>query len=256
MRKRKKIVLIGGLGTIGRILHAGLKDTYELYVLDILEPSKSNNINYVKADVGSIDQLINAIPDDTYALVNLAGLSSEHPIPDAYDILRSNNVHVIGAYNVLLTAAAKCIGKVVFASTNHVTGTYETEGESSLGREIRSDDYPSPDSAYGAMKFCAEQFGYLFSRGKNISFISLRIGSVQEDEIALLRSGARAQKTIMSKRDTIELFKRAIETKKHYGVYYGVSDNPGKPWDLTSPIRDLGFRPRVNSQQLIEDNNE
>ncbi len=251
---RKKVVLIGGLGTIGRILQEGLGNTYQLYVLDIREPSESNTTNYVKADVGEIEQLMTAIPDDTYALVNLSGLSLEHPIPDAAGILLANNVHIVGSYNVLLAAEAKCIGKVVFASTNHVTGAYETQGESSLGREIRTDDYPAPDSAYGAMKLCAELFGYLFSRRNNISVISLRLGSVEEDEISLVQSAERAKKTLLSREDTIEIFRRAIETKISHGVYYGVSDNPGKPWDLSTTVRELGFHPQVNSLQLLKKN--
>jgi hypothetical protein len=59
----------------------------------------------------------------------------------------------------------------VFASTNHVTGAYEVGGKSSLARQIRAGDYPSPDSAYGAMKLCAELFGYLFYKSNNMSVI-------------------------------------------------------------------------------------
>ncbi len=54
---RKKIVLIGGLGTIGRILEKGLKDAYELLILDIAEPTEINMKNYRKADMINIDQL-------------------------------------------------------------------------------------------------------------------------------------------------------------------------------------------------------
>ncbi len=155
-----------------------------------------------------------------------------------------------------MAAAKKGIEKVVFASTNCVTGAYEAVGKSSLGREIRTDDYPLPDSAYGAMKLCAELFGYLFFREKNISVICLRIGKVKEDALSHLRSNERLRRTIISKRDTVEIFKRAIETKIKLGVYYAVSDNPGKPWDLSNAISDLGFRPQTSSQQLLEGENE
>lgn len=255
---RKKIVLIGGLGTIGRILEKGFSDTYELAVLDISKPAGKNRKNYVKTDVANMDHLMTAIPDDAYALVNLTGLpnSVQPPIPDAKGVRLCSDVYVVGAYNVLLAAAKKGIRKVVFASTNHVTGTYEVGGKSALGREIRADDYPLPDSTYGAMKLCGELFGYLFSREKDISVICLRIGSVVEDELSVLRSNDRAHRTIMSKRDTVDIFKKAIETEMKYGVYYGVSDNPGKPWNISNTIDELGFQPKINAQALLEEENE
>jgi NAD+ dependent glucose-6-phosphate dehydrogenase len=249
---RKKIVLIGGLGTIGRILEKGLADTYELLVLDISEPMGKNKTNYAKTDVANMDQLMTAIPDNAYALINLTALDNPPPIPDEKEIRLCSDVYIVGAYNILLAAAMKGIGKVVFASTNHVTGAYEAGGRSSLGREIRADDYPLPDSTYGAMKLCAELFGYLFSREKDISVICLRIGTVVECEPAFLRSNKRAHRTIMSNRDTVDIFKKAIETKTKYGVYYGVSDNPGKPWDISNTINELGFHPKINSQALLD----
>ena len=165
---RKKIVLIGGLGTIGRILEKGLRHTHELLILDISEPKDTDKNNYSKADVTDIDQLMTKIPDDADVLVNLTSLPMKPSIPDEKDICLCSNVYIVGAYNIFLTAAKKGIKKVVFASTNHITGAYEVGGKSSIGREIRTDDYPLPDSVYGAMKLCAELFGYLFFREKNI----------------------------------------------------------------------------------------
>ena len=253
---RKKVVLIGGLGVIGKILQKGFSDEYELVVLDLAEPKAKSIRNYVKTDVTNIDQLITAIPDDAYALINLTGLPNHAPIPDAKGFRLYSDLYLVGAYNILLAARAKNIRKVVFASTNHVTGAYEIEGKSSLGRRITVDDYPLPDSAYGAMKLCGELLGYLFSRQNNISVICLRIGTVVEDEISFLKSNARAHRTIMNKHDTIEIFKRALETKLSYGVYYAVSDNPGSPWDISNAINELGIQPGLHAQDFLREENE
>lgn len=253
---RKKIALIGGSGTIGRILEKGLRQTYELLILDISEPKDTDKKNYRKADVVNIDQLLATIPDDTYAIVNLSALPQQPSILDEKSIRHCSDVYVIGAYNVLLVAERKKIGKVLLASSNHVTGDYENNGISSLGREIRISDYPLPDSAYGAMKLCAELFGYTFCRERNISVICLRIGTVIEDELAHLRSSVRSRRTILSKIDTVEIFKRAIESNKKYGVYYAVSDNPGKPWDLSNAVSELGFCSQINSSALLEGKND
>ena len=155
-----------------------------------------------------------------------------------------------------MTAERKKVKKVVLATTNHVTGVYETNGISSLGREIKTSDYPLPDSAYGAMKLCAELFGYTFYREKNISVICLRIGTVVEEELSHLRSNDRFKRTILSKIDTVEIFKRAIESNQKYGVYYAVSDNPGKPWNISNAVNEIGFCPKINFQAILEGKND
>ncbi|MEJ2010053.1 MAG: NAD(P)-dependent oxidoreductase [Acidobacteriota bacterium] len=255
MKERKKIVLIGGLGTIGRILEKGLEDTYEVLVLDIAEPVGIPEANYTKADVTQLDQLLKVIPDDAHALINLSGLPKIPSLADPEAARHSIDVYVVGSYNVLLAATIKGIGKVIFASSNHVTGAYEIRGLSLLGRKIRTDDYPLPDSAYGAMKLCGELFGYSFWKEKNISVICLRIGTVVRDELSQLRSDERSHRTILSKRDTVNIFKSAIETEIKYGVYYAVSDNPDNPWDITDTMDKLGFHPEQNSVALQKGRN-
>ena len=103
------------------------------------------------------------------------------------------------------------------------------------------------------MKLCAELFGYSFCREKNLSAICLRIGIVVEYELSLPRSNERAHRTILSKRDTVDIFKCAIETDIKHGVYYAVSDNSGNPWDIFDSIDKLGFCPKINSETLLEE---
>jgi NAD+ dependent glucose-6-phosphate dehydrogenase len=163
------------------------------------------------------------------------------------------NVYVLGSYNVLLVAKLRNIGRVVFASTNHVTGNYESNGYSKLGRPIDTSDYPSPDSTYGAMKACAELMGFVFSNECPVSVICLRIGTVNNDEMNFLASSDRVKRTLLSRVDTVNLFRAAIETNVRYGVYYGVSDNPDRPWVIGNAIRDLSYYPSVSTKDLLEE---
>ena len=110
---RKIIVLIGGLGTIGRILEKGLNGTYELLIQDVAEPTEINIRNYRKADVVNIDQLLATIPDDTHAIVNLSAFPIQLSILDEKSIRHCSDVYVVGAYNVLLVAERITTGLTV-----------------------------------------------------------------------------------------------------------------------------------------------
>lgn len=249
------MLLLGGLGVVGRILEKGLankyQNKYELVLADRKPNKEVGTDNYVQIDVTNFSQLMERIPDDIDVMVNLTGLPEENDIVNEQAINLISNLYIVGTYNVFLAAAYKRIPKVIFASTNHVTESYEVAGASKLGREIRPSDYPDTNSVYGAMKLCGEQFGRIFSRKYGISVVCLRIGTVREDELDILQKDQRARRTILSKLDTVGIFKSAIESDVEYGIYYAVSDNPGRPWSIKEAVAELGYRPRMNSEMII-----
>jgi NAD+ dependent glucose-6-phosphate dehydrogenase len=57
---------------------------------------------------------------------------------------------------------------------------------------------------------------------------------------------------LLSKVDTVNLFKAAIEANVRYGVYYGISDNPGRPWSIENAIRDLNYLPTESVKDLTQ----
>ncbi|WP_319759124.1 NAD(P)-dependent oxidoreductase [Maridesulfovibrio sp.] len=250
--KRKKILILGGMGEVGRILSNGLCDTYDVIVSDIASTGADDHGRYIQIDITDFSQLIEKVTPDIDVIINLAGLPEKDSIISETEVKEMSDLYVVGSYNVFLCAKMLGIPKVVFASTNHVSGYYENNGDSSLGRLITSSDSPAPDSAYGAMKSCAEQFGFVFANECNISIISLRIGTVRSNELELLKDNGRAHKTILSAVDTVNLFISAMETKTKYGVYYGVSDNPGKPWDIENAILELSYKPTQNSKSIVK----
>ena len=65
----KKIVLIGGSGTIGSILQGGFASEFELFNLDI-KVDKDNQTNR-KVDATKYDELLRSIPNNTDVLINL-----------------------------------------------------------------------------------------------------------------------------------------------------------------------------------------
>ncbi len=247
----KKVLLLGGLGVIGRILEKGLADRYKLVLADRKSNNEVRADNYMQIDVTNFAQLMQRIPDDIDVIVNLTGLPEQNDIVSERDINLMTNLYIVGTYNIFLAAAYRRIPKVIYASTNHVTESYEVNGSSILGREIRPSDYPDTNSVYGAMKLCGEQFGHIFSRKHSLSVICLRIGTVRLDELDFLQEGQRATHTILSKLDTVGIFTSAIESDVEYGIYYAVSDNPGRPWSIKEAVAELSYRPRMNSEMII-----
>jgi nucleoside-diphosphate-sugar epimerase len=246
-----KLLLLGGLGVVGSILAPALSNKYEVLISDMKDEPPNLKYRYLQIDISNFLQLIDRVPGDIDVIVNLAALPEKECIVRGEDFTLMTDVYITGSYNVFLAAVRLRIGKVIFASTNHVSGSYEEHGRSTLGREIEIHDYPLPDSVYGAMKLCAEQFGRLFSAHFDMSVICLRLGTVVANEYDFLLVNDRARRTILSSIDAGDLFTKAVESKVKYGVYQAVSDNPGKPWSLQEATEELGYTSRMNSDAIL-----
>ena len=78
------------------------------------------------------------------------------------------------------------VKRVVFASTNHVTGLYEEEGM------YTTPEMPvRPDSLYGASKAFGESLGRYYVDRYGLEVVCLRIGSFQPDSAVVERQSDR-----------------------------------------------------------------
>ncbi|CAL8967372.1 Uronate dehydrogenase [Tessaracoccus sp. O5.2] len=101
---------------------------------------------------------------------------------------------------------------------------------------------PRPDSLYGVSKVFGEALGRFYHDEHGIDFIALRIGWSTKDthdtDLDLLRA------MWLSEDDTVQVVRCAIEAEARFGLYYAVSDNPNRRWDLTNTMLELGYRPQ------------
>ncbi|MFC4403072.1 NAD-dependent epimerase/dehydratase family protein [Gracilibacillus xinjiangensis] len=237
----KKLVIIGGGGTVGKKLFTALEKNYQVLVLDNSIQEETSTYRYV--DATDYDQLLDKIPQDTDVLINLLRIETNNAIEEADVFNKMTDVFFKASYYLMLIAKNYNISRVIFASTNHVTDYYEENGFSKLDREITTTDYPAPKGLYGVLKLASEHAGFIFSYNTNLSVINIRIGSVPSNEKDALEKDDRLKRTLLSESDLINLFEAAIETDRKYGTYYGVSDNKGKPWDLSNAISEIGYKP-------------
>ena len=236
---KKKLLITGAAGRIGRVLYMGLRDRYDLRLLyhktvPPPEPGEDRRI----ADIQDLDAMVEAATGMD-AIVHMAGNpSGSSPFED---ILAQNIRGVYTIYEAAKQAGAK---RVVFASTNHVTGYYEKDGI------YTTPDMPArPDSFYGASKAFGEDLGRYYVDAHGLSVICLRIGSFQPPERLQERNGDRILASWLSHRDTVQLVWRAIEAEHiRFGVYYGISGNTRAYWDIQNAREELGYEPEDNAE--------
>ena len=89
-----------------------------------------------------------------------------------------------------------------------------------------------------------------------MTVICLRLGTMRIDERAAIGENERFRRTILSHKDATDLFSKALRADIGYGIYYGVSDNPDRPWSIENAIRELGYHPTMNSQDIMSNPQE
>ncbi|KYG27013.1 NAD-dependent epimerase/dehydratase family protein [Alkalihalobacillus trypoxylicola] len=239
----KKIVIIGGSGTIGKVLVEHLQSKYKLYVAD--QELGKNQVNFIKIDATNQKDLHTKIPKDTDILVNLLATDNHRSLDDIEAFDRMTNIYLRSSYLLYDLAVSLKIPKVIVASSNHVTDEYEKDGHSLLGREITVNDYPYSRGLYGVLKLATENLGRIYSKEKGLSVLLLRIGSVPSPE-KKQSDQERWKHTLLTEKDTAQLFEKAFEVNKPFGIYYGVSNHPSKPWSIKNAEEDLGFKSELN----------
>ena len=57
-------------------------------------------------------------------------------------------------------------------------------------------------------------------------------------------------KTWLSHRDLVQLVRKSLESDVEFGIYYGVSDNTGRFWDISNAEKELGYKPEDNAAEI------
>lgn len=235
----KKVLITGAAGRIGRVLRDGLKGRYDLRLLDhnTVLPAETGEEIYV-ASITDLDRMVE-IMDGVDAVVHMAGNPSVRATFE--EVLETN---IRGTYCIYEAAKQTGTNRVVFASTNHVTGFYEREGI------YTTPEMPvRPDSYYGASKAFGESVGRYYVDAFGLSVICLRIGWFQTDEAVRNRKSDHILSTWLSHRDTVQLVWRSIEAESvKFGIYYGISNNTRAYWDIRNAREELGYEPEDNAE--------
>ena len=206
------LTITGGSGRIGTALAPLLRENYRIRLADQREPAGSVGPDeYVQADVANLADAVRAV-SGAAAVLHLAGNPSTSA---TWDEVRTANIE--GTFNVFEAARRQNIGKIVFASTNHVMGFYALEQRYPIDTltPIR------PDSLYGVSKAFGEALARYYSDAFGMSIICLRIGWFTPQ----VPSNAALNGLWISTRDLAQIVLRCLETPRLFGIYNATSNN-------------------------------
>jgi uronate dehydrogenase len=228
----KRLLLTGAAGNLGQELRPRLKaycETLRVSHRKAFGPAGAGE-EVVLASLEDKAQM-NALLKGVDAVVHMGGVSTEK----SWEQVLAGNI--VGMVNLYEAARANGVKRIVFASSNHVTGFYRQD------EVITPQDPVRPDGFYGLSKAFGENLAQLYWDKHGIETVSLRIGSSFAEP-----KDRRMLATWMSFDDTERLIVAALTAPVvGHSVIYGMSNNARVFWDNTS-ARHIGYRPQDGSE--------
>jgi uronate dehydrogenase len=227
-----RLLLTGAAGGLGRVLRPRLANrctTLRLSDVAALGEAAPHEEIMPAAleDRAAVLQLLSGVD----AVVHLGGVATEQHFDQ---IVQAN---IVGMYNLYEAARQHKVKRMVFASSNHVTGYYRQDEVVSPRDPVR------PDGHYGISKAFGENLSRFYFDRYGIETVCIRIGSSfpEPKDRRMLASWLSF--------DDLERLVVASLTAPVVGhsIVYGMSDNTTTWWDNTS-ARHLGYRPQDSSE--------
>jgi nucleoside-diphosphate-sugar epimerase len=244
------ILVTGASGLIGGVLLADLAQSHQVRGLDIRPGERTDVIADLRSD---------ALPPGAFdGIDTVIDLAANSDADASWEEVRTNNIPAtINSFE-----AARCAGvrRIVFASSNHVIGLAEhDEPYASIlaGRydgldpeaipRLTTTAPARPDGPYGVGKVLGEALGRYCSERYGLSVLCLRIGTVSAPDRP---TNSRHFSTLLSQRDLVQLVRCCIEAPDslRFGVYFGVSANRWRIWDIENARAELGYVPRDDAE--------
>lgn len=175
------------------------------------------------------------------------------------------------AYNVYQACVEEGVRRVVVLSSNHAADYYEVLiWNKQMGGLVTPDMPAYSDNFYGWAKGAYESLGFTYATGtvsdqKPLEVVQLRIGGPRENDADNFTHERPEQMhrglgCYLSARDQTQLTVKSIETPDitnelgvPFQIFYGISDNTQKFWDLSNARRVIGYEPEDDSSVKFGD---
>ncbi|MBX3586900.1 MAG: NAD(P)-dependent oxidoreductase [Ramlibacter sp.] len=225
------LLMTGAAGGLGQALRGRLKANCAVLRLSDRAPlgEAGANEEIVLADLADA-AAVNAMVQGVDAIVHLGGVSVEGPFGP---ILQAN---ILGLYHLYEAARVHGVKRIVFASSNHVTGYYRQDETIDASAPAR------PDGMYGLSKAFGEDLSRLYFDRHGIETACVRIGSSFPEP-----KDRRMLATWLSFDDLHRLITACLTTPVlGHSIIFGMSDNAVTWWDNRC-ARHIGYVPQDSS---------
>ena len=229
-----RLLVTGAAGIIGGQIREGLRGLgWKIRLSDIVEMGEAGpGEEIVTCDLTDAEA-VRALVTGCDAILHFGGISTENRA----DLI--HRVNIEGTYHLYEAARKDGVGRVLFASSNHVIGFHSRETRLTASSPIR------PDSNYGVSKAYGEALARLYWDKYGIETLIVRIGSCFPAP-----KDRRMMATWISAGDMLRLIGVMLDVPRlGCPVVYGVSANDECWWD-NSETAYLGWVPKDSSAQF------
>lgn len=234
---RKRVLLTGASGRIGRIISPILAETFDLRLFDKNDPGDIPGL--FVGDLADPNGLVAAL-DGIETVIHLAAQSTE---ADFVSVLVPNNI--VGLHYLFENAVRAGVKRIIFAST------IQAFGEHPRDHTITETDLPRPNTLYGATKAFGETMGRWYHDKHGIEFLAVRIGWFlipdAEHDLELIHKHGAYSNIWLSPRDAVQMFTKAVEVPTigddGYGIVHAISRPLFERMSLAPAKRLLGYEP-------------
>ncbi|HYG45916.1 MAG TPA: NAD(P)-dependent oxidoreductase [Bordetella sp.] len=227
-----RLLVTGAAGGLGSVLRDRLKPHADILRLSDIGamPAAGPGEEVMLCDLSDSQPVMDLVRGSD-AIVHLGGVSVERPFEE---ILPAN---IQGTYNLYEAARVHGVRRIVFASSNHVTGFYRQGEVLDAATPVR------PDGYYGISKAFGENLSRFYYDRYGIETVCLRIGSSFPEA-----RDRRMLVTWLSYDDLTRLVTRSLFTPGvGHTIVYGASANRDSWWN-NHLAEHLGFVPRDSSE--------
>jgi uronate dehydrogenase len=231
IKVHERLLLTGAAGGLGKALRERLKVNCSVLRLSDVQAfgeadADEEMVLADLADAIAVNDMVKGVD----AIIHLGGISVEGPFGPIFQ------ANILGVYNLYEAARKHGVKRVVFASSNHVTGFYRQD------QTITAEHPARPDGLYGLSKAFGEDLSRFYFDRYGIETACIRIGSSFPEP-----KDRRMLATWLSFDDLHRLITACLTTPVlGHSIVFGMSANAVTWWD-NSRARHIGYVPQDSS---------
>ncbi len=229
--------MTGPGGRVGTQIVPLLREHFSLRLLDAQPLTAEEEDEVLQVDIRDFAGVREACRG-IRTVIHLAAISDEDDFHS-----RLLPVNLEGAYNVFEAARQAGVKKILFASTGQTVLHYSRSAPVTPEMPVR------PWTVYACTKVFGEALARYYHDQYGLATICLRICWFQPYDSPALRTERDLARHWCSPRDLTQLIVKAIRSDVSWGIFFGISNNKTRVWDISNARELLGYAPEDDSSR-------